>query len=221
MTLNDRGEVSDARIASGPEELRKATLEAVLQWHYSPSAISSTVMQATVRFRLPAAGFEKAEFAGKAYVVEKDAERHLKEALTKALDEPAQTAEMEAMIEKLHAENLEPVEMEVEVKNARQELMRKFSEQDLSWQLQKQIEVETAREPRFDGTLQLVRVRTERVSEETAREVLARAGVAVGAPITEEVADRIRQAAQAIDEHFRVEFQKDRRGGLILTILAR
>ena len=53
MTLDDRGEVSDARVLSGPEELRKATLEAVLQWHYSPAAIRSTVTQATLRFRVP------------------------------------------------------------------------------------------------------------------------------------------------------------------------
>ncbi len=53
MTLDDRGEVSDARVLSGPEELRKATLEAVLQWHYSPAALRSTVTQATLRFRVP------------------------------------------------------------------------------------------------------------------------------------------------------------------------
>ena len=50
MTLNERGEVSDARVLSGPEELRKATLESVLQWHYSPGALASTVTQATLRF---------------------------------------------------------------------------------------------------------------------------------------------------------------------------
>ena len=42
LTLNERGEVLDARVLSGPDELRKATLEAVLQWHYSPSALSSS-----------------------------------------------------------------------------------------------------------------------------------------------------------------------------------
>ena len=42
MTLNARGEVSDARVLSGPDELRTAALEAVLQWHYSPAAMSST-----------------------------------------------------------------------------------------------------------------------------------------------------------------------------------
>ena len=53
LTLDDGGEVSDARVLNGPDELRKATLEAVLQWHYSPAALSSTVTQATLRFRVP------------------------------------------------------------------------------------------------------------------------------------------------------------------------
>ena len=39
MTLNDRGEVSDARVVRGPDELRRAALEAVLNWHYSPEAL--------------------------------------------------------------------------------------------------------------------------------------------------------------------------------------
>ena len=59
MTLNERGEVSDARVLSGPEELRKATLESVLQWHYSPGALASTVTQATLRFHVPPGGFEE------------------------------------------------------------------------------------------------------------------------------------------------------------------
>ena len=53
MTLDERGEVSDARVLSGPEELRKATLESVLQWHYSPAALASTTTYATLRFRVP------------------------------------------------------------------------------------------------------------------------------------------------------------------------
>jgi TonB family protein len=35
-TLDAKGEVSDARVLSGPEELRKGTLASVLQWHYQP-----------------------------------------------------------------------------------------------------------------------------------------------------------------------------------------
>ena len=35
-TLDAKGEVSDARVISGPEELRKEALASVLQWHYQP-----------------------------------------------------------------------------------------------------------------------------------------------------------------------------------------
>jgi TonB family protein len=34
-TLNAQGEVADARVLSGPDELRKGALESVLEWHYS------------------------------------------------------------------------------------------------------------------------------------------------------------------------------------------
>src|SRR4029453_12692685 len=64
LTLNDRGEVSDARVLSGPEELRKAALESVLGWHYSPSELRSTSTIATLRFRVPPAN---AEFDGRPY----------------------------------------------------------------------------------------------------------------------------------------------------------
>lgn len=68
MTLNTAGEVADARILSGPEALRKATLEAVLQWHYSPDAISSTDTQATVRFHLPPGGLHTPELRAKLHL---------------------------------------------------------------------------------------------------------------------------------------------------------
>ena len=56
---DDRGEVSDARVLSGPEELRRAALESVLQWHYSPEAMRSTSLQTTLRFSLPAVDSER------------------------------------------------------------------------------------------------------------------------------------------------------------------
>ena len=54
LVTDERGEVSDARVLSGPDELRRAALESVLQWHYSPEALRSTSLQATLRFSLPA-----------------------------------------------------------------------------------------------------------------------------------------------------------------------
>ncbi len=39
VTLNRDGEVADARVLSGPEELRKPVLQSVLNWHFSTDAV--------------------------------------------------------------------------------------------------------------------------------------------------------------------------------------
>jgi TonB family protein len=46
-TLDAKGEVSDARVVSGPEELRKESLASVLQWHYQPGPAQAMI---TIRF---------------------------------------------------------------------------------------------------------------------------------------------------------------------------
>ena len=53
LTLGETGTVTDARVIGGPEELRKAALQSVLQWHYSADAKASTKTQVSVDFRLP------------------------------------------------------------------------------------------------------------------------------------------------------------------------
>jgi len=50
-TLDAKGEVSDARVVSGPEELRKTALASVLQWHYQPGA---RLAEISIRFEPPA-----------------------------------------------------------------------------------------------------------------------------------------------------------------------
>ncbi|MBV8846315.1 MAG: TonB family protein, partial [Bryobacterales bacterium] len=52
-TLNAKGEVSDARVLSGPEELRKAALSGVLDWHYSTEGGVTPHAQITIRFDPP------------------------------------------------------------------------------------------------------------------------------------------------------------------------
>ncbi len=46
-TLDAKGEVSDARVLSGPDELRKETLTSILQWHYQPGPSQAMI---TIRF---------------------------------------------------------------------------------------------------------------------------------------------------------------------------
>ncbi len=50
LTLDSKGEVADARVLSGPEELRKAALASVLEWHYLADTAPSSVIHATIHF---------------------------------------------------------------------------------------------------------------------------------------------------------------------------
>jgi len=52
-TLDADGVVADARVLSGPPELRKAALQSVLQWHFTQDAAGST-RQVGIAFQLPA-----------------------------------------------------------------------------------------------------------------------------------------------------------------------
>ncbi len=55
LSLSETGAVNDARVLSGPEELRKAALESVLQWHYANDAKVPVKTQVSIDFKLPAA----------------------------------------------------------------------------------------------------------------------------------------------------------------------
>jgi len=49
-SLNEKGEVVDARAISGPEELRKPALQSVLQWHYSTISSLPPTVRVTIKF---------------------------------------------------------------------------------------------------------------------------------------------------------------------------
>lgn len=58
LTVARTGEVTDARVISGPDELRKSVLQSVLQWRYAPDSAPSGTLLVTVDFRLPPPGIE-------------------------------------------------------------------------------------------------------------------------------------------------------------------
>jgi TonB family protein len=195
MTLDDRGEVADARILSGPEELRRATLAAVLQWHYSPSAVASSSAQATVRFRLPPGGLTTAEDAGKLRIVHAD----------------SATADWEVELTS-RAAHFDELSGDADIKMIKRKI-------EVGGLVMLEVEPESAK-PVFDQPLPLAQVRAERVSEETLKEVLAQAGITIGDAISEDTAKRIQKVASEIDEHVRVEFRKSG-DGLVLTFMTR
>lgn len=54
VKLDDNGNVTDASILSGPEELRKPVLQSLLSWHFMKD-VAGTTRQVSVRFTLPSA----------------------------------------------------------------------------------------------------------------------------------------------------------------------
>ena len=226
MTLNERGEVSDARVLSGPDELRKPALEAVLQWHYAPSALSSTSTQATLRFQIPPEGLEIVELAEKRHVVP-DGRARLHESWEIVPD----PIELDRMKMKMKGEfDEELAKQAVELKRAEvAEIKEVIGHKE-------RFEVELARDAslfeiklfteadrfkrNFASMPKLVDVRTERVGEAMARELLAQAGVAIGDPISEDTAKRIETTARSLDEHVRVEFA-DGKGGIVLILMTK
>jgi TonB family protein len=64
LQIDADGHVADARVMSGPRELLGAALTAVLQWHYSPKAMTlPATTQTTVEFKLPKEGSSQASQA--------------------------------------------------------------------------------------------------------------------------------------------------------------
>jgi len=59
VRLDAGGNVMDASVVSGPDELRRAVLESVLSWHFAQDAAGST-RTVTVSFQLPAQAPESA-----------------------------------------------------------------------------------------------------------------------------------------------------------------
>lgn len=55
VKLDSAGEVNDAQVLSGPDELRKAALESVLQWHFAQE-VAGTTREIQIAFELPKPG---------------------------------------------------------------------------------------------------------------------------------------------------------------------
>jgi TonB family protein len=59
VKLDGKGNVADASVVSGPDELRRAVLQSVLSWHFAQDAANST-RQVAVSFRTPTAAAAQA-----------------------------------------------------------------------------------------------------------------------------------------------------------------
>jgi TonB family protein len=214
LTINDHGEVSDARVLSGPEELRKAALESALQWHFAPSDVRSINTFATLRFRVPD---RQLEFEGRRYwtaLNDRVKERSEGRDQDKSELSPVQRGERLMMeLEKALADQNLTAEQRAEYEHKRAEVREQLSRAVA----ERRGTIERAA---VEGPSRLVQIKTERLAPGIAAQIVSQAGVSIGDPITEEVAKRIREAARAVDEHLRVSFGGDGKGGTVLAIIA-
>ena len=207
LAVDDQGEVSDARVLTGPDELRKAALGAVLSWHYAPSAVRSLSTQATLRFRLPAA---IAEFRGQAYIAEMKGEPEK--------DELSPAQQTERLIMKLDKALADP-----QVSGGVREVLTKQmaeAKEEMARARRIHFKIERDGKNSYSGPLRLVAIRAERVSDEAMSEVLKRAGVKVGDTLTDESLKKLRAAAAGVDEHLRVVISDNGQGDITVTIVS-
>jgi TonB family protein len=54
ISIDARGFVADAHVVSGPQELRRAMLQSVLNWQYDPQSQPPGTAEVAIRFSLPA-----------------------------------------------------------------------------------------------------------------------------------------------------------------------
>ncbi len=215
VMTDERGEVSDARVVSGPDELRRAALESVLQWHYSPEALRSTTLQATLRFTLPAGN---AEFENRGYAFRMEKEDELKAEPDKAQHAKHAMNELKMALQDQNASPEQKDEWKREYEKQSLLLNKMLAESALKGEAEYTVRLDQRR-PVFEGPLRLVRIGGERVTPETMKEFVQRSGLSIGDSITEDMAKRASEVARNLDEHLRVSFQRDGSGGLIIMLL--
>jgi bla regulator protein BlaR1 len=214
LAVNDQGEVSDARVLNGPDELRKAALESVLSWHYAPSSIRSASTQATLRFNLTSANAEYRGVAYTAWKVEPD-----KGELSPAQNTERMIAELEAALRDPKVTGSQRDEYQQKLIAVRQDMEKIRAGQRRVYASGEAVEREKSESS--TGPLRLVAFYTERVSQDAASEVLKRTGLKIGDPMTETAMKNFRAAATAVDEHFQVTMRTDGRGGASIVLVSR
>jgi bla regulator protein blaR1 len=227
VLVDDRGEVADARVLTGPDEFRRVALESVLQWHYVPTAVSNRSIQVVFRFHPPA--LETAETEGgrlPGWVPEGRDVLFMKDGRTfkvrgngegfeeqsnelSASQKEHMMKEMAAALESLETPSSEKEELKRRLATMREE----FAEQRIGF----------AREEANTGNSQvrLARVKVERFPDAMVQQILSKAGVSVGDIVSKESLERIRNIAAEADEHIEVEVGHDKGGDAVLVFITR
>ena len=204
INIDERGQVADARVLSGPEELRRAALQSVLQWHYDPAKRPPGKAEVSIHYRLPKdeGAIAASSTAEKALVEKRIAEQQSKVQNNGLSDRREAQANLAALRSKkdMAAPGSETkVFLEKEIAELESRAARRFWFADSN----------------ISGTLRSIR--SERLSPSARSEIVSRLPVHIGDEINEESAKKIREALNTVDEHLTMRWVSDQ-GNLSLLI---
>jgi TonB family protein len=235
VSLDNNGNVTDARVLAGPIELRRACLQSVLQWHFAPDTASAT-RQIAIRF-----DSKTAEPADSSERTRLEAKRKAEEQARSSGTEPTKSFSAEKRFTVTTSDgpvttrlNPEPPQL-VEKSTLRilEEQLEKIQKQPTSELNERQAadlkkKLEQARAAlRQIGTRAAVagRVLTNitfsGVSEPSQSALLTRLPVKIGAALTQESIAELVAALQSYDEHLVATFDLSDANEAVLNIAVR
>lgn len=215
VSLDTAGDVSDARVLSGPEELRKATLRSVLDWHFTRDAAKSTRL-ISISFSENGTQVQVREpEANQAVVlITKDARRieEAKQALAEASNR--------AKEERLMALGSRRQELEKQIEALDLHLRGLSNRADQNNEGQKALEARLAAvrlqlhalHPLVGGGHEsiersLTSIRFSGLSDSVQADLLSRLPVREGDLVSSERMEEAAAAVRNYDEHFRIQFR--------------
>ena len=213
ITLDEQGQVTDARIVSGPEQFRKAVLSSLLTWHYNPSKLGRREATVTVRFRLPAEG------SGSTDAETRETKERLEQTLSRKIYEAAKArtaSELEGML-KQRVEELELLRSGQAGQTAEREERLKRQIEELKSALADMHGVSGGVRGGVEGGV-LGGITYEGLSDATRETVQGRLPVRVGDPFNETTLYQLRDVLVGIDRHLLLRAKRDREGKYWLIV---
>jgi TonB family protein len=225
VSLDNNGNVTDARVLTGPIELRRVCLQSVLQWHFAPDTANAT-RQIAIRFDSksaePADSIDKARLEAKKKA-EEQARSPQKRFTVTTSDGPVTTRI-----------NPEPSQL-VEQNTLRilEEQLEKIQKQPTSELLERQAadlkkKLEQARASRLQASTRaavagrvLTNITFSGVSEPSQSALLTRLPVKIGAALTPESIAELVAALRSYDEHLVATFDLPDANEAVLNISVR
>jgi TonB family protein len=230
--LDNTGEVIDARVLSGPNELRKAALASVLNWHFAPGSGNTKIVQ--IGFQPPAApsgesgsavaifvsGTNSREFhaftrpEGKVSTLDEETLRV--EKLKSELDETHYgVALAHEKLASVEAHRLDTLKREFAETQAHLELAHKQLADEYAPEYhEKPLRVEAASKlrheevPRLDVRRKLAGIQIEGLSEEARKDLLSRLPFREGDTLSQESAEAAAKIVKDFDQHLELSMAR-------------